>query len=413
MRLKMSAKSRDELLLAIRPKYLKSTLTGKKELLDGFVAATGYNRKYGVTLLSKGIQRVEQRKQRVRKYDTDVLEPLSFLWDTANQICSKRLIPFLPSLISSLERCGHMELSEQVKIKLLSISPATADRLLKQERRKVYKGKSTTKPGALLKKHIPIQTFLDWNDVRPGFLETDLVAHCGGSIKGQFLYTLTMTDIATGWTELAAVPTKTSADVLKAIIHTKAKLPFPMLGFDSDNGCEFINEKMVEWCRMHRITFTRSREYRKNDQAHVEEKNGSIVRRMIGYERYEGEGSCRILNKLYSLLRLYTNFFQPCMKLCLKERNGARVYKKYEQALTPYERVLKSSLIPEPIKNSLTQQYQNLDPLSLINSIHKLKGQLFATAVRGSLPPLQAMAMGLIETKINPEKSALNLQLVR
>jgi hypothetical protein len=222
-----------------------------------------------------------------------------------------------------------------------------------------------------------------------------------------------MTDIATGWTELAAVPTKTSADVLKAIIHIKAKLPFPMLGFDSDNGCEFINENMVEWCRMHKITFTRSREYRKNDQAHVEEKNGSIVRRMIGYERYEGEGSCRILNKLYSLLRLYTNFFQPCMKLCLKERNGARVYKKYEQALTPYERVLKSNLIREPVKNSLTRQYENLDPLFLINSIHKLKGQLFTTAVRGSLPPLRAMAMGLIETKINSEKSTCNLQQVR
>ena len=259
----MSAKSRDELLLAIRPQYLESTLAGKKELLDGFVAATGYNRKYAVTLLSKGIQRVQHRKERPRKYDKDVLEALSFLWDTANQICSKRLIPFLPRFIESLERCGHIELSEPVKAKLLSISPATADRLLKQEKRKVYKGKSTTKPGSLLKKHIPIQTFVDWNDVKPGFLEADLVAHCGGSIKGQFLYTLTMTDIATGWTELAAVPTKTSADVLKAIIHIKEILPFWMLGFDSDNGCEFINENMLEWCRMHRITFTRSREYRK------------------------------------------------------------------------------------------------------------------------------------------------------
>lgn len=190
-------------------------------------------------------------------------------------------------------------------------------------------------------------------------------------------------------------------------------LDFCQSPVDSDNGSEFINEKMVEWCARHRITFTRSREYRKNDQAHVEEKNGSIVRRMIGYERYEGEGSCRILNKLYGLLRLYTNFFQPCMKLCLKERDGARVYKKYEQALTPYERVLKSNLIPEHIKNSLKQQYQKLDPLFLIKSIQKLQGQLFTTAVRGSLPALQAMAMGLIEQKINPEKPALNLQLVR
>src|SRR5580658_7770664 len=301
MRLKkMSANSRDELLVAIRPQYLESSLLEKKALLDNFVAATGYCRKYATTLLSKGATRVEKRKERAKKYDEEVLEALIVVWKATNQICSKRLIPFLPSMINSMEKCGHLELSCEVKEKLLALSPATADRLLKPERRKLGKGKSTTRAGTLLKKHIPIRTFADWNNVKPGFLEGDLVAHCGGNAKGQFLYTLTMTDIATGWTELAGLLTKSSADTLKGIQAIKCILPFPMLGFDSDNGCEFINHDMVEWCAKNEITFTRSREYRKNDQAHVEEKNGSIVRKLVGYDRYAGIQSWQILSALYS-----------------------------------------------------------------------------------------------------------------
>jgi hypothetical protein len=412
MRLKMSAKSRDELLAAIRPQYLESNLSNKNELLDGFVAATGYNRKYATTLLSKGIQRTSYPKDRCRTYDKDVVEALITLWNTANRICSKRLIPFLPSLITSMERSGHLELSKEVKIKLLSLSSATADRLLKHERRKTIKGKSTTRPGSLLKKHIPVRTFADWNNVRPGFLEADLVAHCGVNARGQFLNTLTMTDIATCWTELAALPNKSGAEALKAIIQVRCVLPFTMLGFDSDNGSEFINESMVEWCAQSHITFTRSREYRKNDQAHVEEKNGSIVRRMIGYDRYEGEHSWQILHSLYRLLRLYINFFQPCMKLISKERDGARVYKKYDRALTPYERVLKSDFIPRHVKTSLRERFESLDPLFLLRSIQKLQEQLQATAVKSNLSELRTLAIKPLETQINSENSASNLPLV-
>jgi len=408
----MSAKSRNELLTAIRPQYLESGAVGKKELLDGFVAATGYNRKYATTLLSKGIQRTGYPKDRSKTYDKEVLEALTILWNTANRICSKRLIPFLPSLITSMERSGHLELSKEVKNKLLSLSSATADRLLKQERRKTIKGKSTTRPGSLLKKHIPVRTFADWNDVRPGFLEGDLVAHCGANTKGQYLNTLTMTDIATGWTELAALPTKNGTDTLQAIVRVKHLLPFTLLGFDSDNGGEFINENMVDWCEMHKITFTRSREYRKNDQAHVEEKNGSIVRRFIGYERYEGELSWRILDSLYRLLRLYVNFFQPCMKLISKERDGARVYKKYDRALTPYQRVLNSDFIPRHIKTSLQEKYESLDPLFLLRSIEKLQEQLRSTAVKSNLSELRTLAIKPLETQVNSENSASDLPLV-
>lgn len=407
----MSAKSRDELLTITRSQYLESDFSDKTKILDSFVGATGYNRKYAVTLLKKGASNRSYPKDRSRTYNKEVLEALIILWNTANRICSKRFVPFLPELITSMERSGHLELSRQVKNKLLSISPATADRLLKQERRKTIKGKSTTRPGSLLKKHIPVRTFADWNNIRPGFLEADLVAHCGQSTRGQYLHTLTMTDIATCWTELAALRTKEGTETLRGIVQSRYLLPFSLLGFDSDNGSEFINEGMVKWCEEQRITFTRSREYRKNDQAHVEEKNGSIVRRIIGYERYEGEHSWQILHSLYRLLRLYINFFQPCMKLISKERDGARVYKKYDKALTPYRRVLKSEHISQDIKTRLTEQFDRLDPYFLLNSIEKLKAQLLLTAVKSGLSELRTLAIKPVETKTDSENLASDLEL--
>jgi IS30 family transposase len=389
----MSANARDELLVAIRPQYLERSLGEKKALLDNFVAATGYCRKYAITLLSQGVKRVDTPKERTKKYDKKVCEALIFLWKSANQICSKRLIPFLPSLIKSMEKCGHLELPAEVKEKLLSLSPATADRLLKVERRKYGKGKSTTRAGTLLKKHIPIRTFADWNNVKPGFLEADLVAHCGESPRGPFLNTLTMTDIATGWTELAALPTKRADDVLNAVEQIKSVLPFTMLGFDSDNGSEFINHDMVAWCGKNEITFTRSREYRKNDQAHVEQKNGSIVRRIVGYNRYATSESLEILYGLYRLVRLYTNFFQPCLKLVSKERDGARVHKKYDKALTPYQRVLNSKFIPRELKASLRRHFENLDPLFLLKEIQGLQARLLTTAIKNDTSELRSLAI--------------------
>jgi hypothetical protein len=390
---KMSASSRDELLVSIRPQYLEASLAEKKALLNGFVDATSYCRKYAIDLLSKGLTGNERRRERKKKYDKEVLAALIKVWKAANRICSKRLIPFLPSLIRSMERSGHLELSDETKTKLLSLSPATADRLLKIERRKAGKGKSTTRAGSLLKKHIAIRTFADWNDVKPGFLESDLVAHCGGNIKGQYLFTLTMTDIATGWTELTALPSKTSEDTLKGVRQAKYLLPFTMQGFDSDNGCEFINHDMVEWCDSNQITFTRSREYRKNDQAHVEEKNGSIVRRFIGYNRYEGYASLQILTELYWHIRLYTNFFQPCLKLVSKERDGARVHKKYDKALTPYQRVLNSRFIPKEQRANLRMQFDKLDPVLLLEEIQGLQAQLADTAVKNNVSELRSLAL--------------------
>jgi hypothetical protein len=297
MRSTMSAQSRRELLLALRQKYQNASWTVKKQLLDGFVAATGYHRKYAVTLLSKGVRQEQCRRNRKRVYDQAVVEALVITWNAANCICSKRLVPFLPSLVDTLEKFGHLVISETVRSQLLALSPATADRLLRSERRKHGKGKCTTKAGRLIRKHVPIRTFADWNDVVPGFLEGDLVAHCGQHIQGQYLHTLTLTDIATGWTELRALLGKSEADVLQEVDQIEDLLPFPLLGIDTDNGGEFLNYGLIDWCEKNKITFTRSREYRKNDQAHVEEKNGSIVRRLVGYDRYEGIRSWHILTQ--------------------------------------------------------------------------------------------------------------------
>ncbi len=387
MRLTMSPQSRHELLRALRPQYQKASKSEKKQLLDGLVTATGYSRKYAVTLLSKNIGEKRQGKRsRKRKYDEGVVNALILVWKSANRVCSKRLIPFMPTMIESLTRFGHLDVSETVKAQLMTISPATADRLLKKEKLKYGKGKSTTKPGHLIKKHIPVRTFADWNDVVPGFLEGDLVAHCAENIRGQFLHTLTMTDIATGWTELEAVLSKNERDVLEAIIEIKDVLPFPLLGFDTDNGGEFINYGVLDWCTKNNITFTRSREYKKNDQAHVEEKNGSLVRRYIGYDRYEGIESWQLLSQLYGTARFFINFFQPCQKLISKERDGARVRKRYDKAKTPYERLLDSPTVAEEWKTRMRKIFPTLDPVALLKKIESFQTDLWKTAIRSGIP---------------------------
>lgn len=378
----MSLKSRRELLLSLRPQYLNAPPRDKKKLLSGFVAATGYNRKYAVTLLSKGINKTKEgKRKRKKKYDQAVVDALLIVWKAAYRVCSKRLIPFMPILVESLIRHGHLDISETVKEQLLSVSPATADRLLVPERRKYGKGISTTKPGYLIKKHIPIRTFADWNDVVPGFLEADLVAHCGENVRGQFLHTLTVTDIATGWTELGALMGKSEDDVLQEIAEIKELLPFPLLGFDTDNGGEFINYGLVDWCSKNEITFTRSREYKKNDQAHVEQKNGSIVRQLIGYDRYEGIESWQLLSQLYGIARLYINFFQPCLKLIEKWRDGARVHKRYDKAKTPHQRILMSPSVTEESKERLRKIFPSLDPMLLLQEMERLQIDLWKTAV--------------------------------
>jgi hypothetical protein len=302
-----------------------------------------------------------------------VQEALHLAWTTANHICAKRLIPFLPTLVDSLERHGHLHLSEECRSQLLALSPATADRILKPYRKREGRGISTTRSGTLLKKQIPVRTFNDWNETKPGFMEADLVAHCGTSTEGSFLYTLTLTDIATGWTECLPLLNRGQEAVVAALKRAQQLLPFPLLGIDTDNGAEFINVELLAFCEQEHITFTRARPRRSNDQCYVEQKNGQIVRKVVGYDRFVGEFPYRQLTELYRALRVYVNCFQPSMKLQTKERDGSKVRRTYDQAQTPMQRLLASDALSTQKQQELLRITEALDPLRLLMQLEQLQ----------------------------------------
>jgi len=375
----MTIQSRRELLAAVILRYAKAEGREKEAILDEFVASTGYHRKYAIHLLRHPpAERRRQKRRRPRRYNAKVEFALLDVWKVANCIAAKRLVPCLQEFVQALERHGELRLDPETRALLLSISISTADRLLRPHRRGPRgRGLATTKPGSLLKKSIPVRTFADWDEARPGFVEVDLVAHCGQSADGQYLNTLDMTDIATGWTECLALLNKSQRQVSKAIVAARQRFPFPLLGIDSDNGSEFINANLLRYCDQEGITFTRSREYRKNDQAHVEQKNWSVVRQFVGYDRYEGTTALRKLEALYQALRLYVNFFQPVQKLVAKERVGAQVRKRYDIAKTPYQRVLESETVSAEAKRRLGEQYVQLNPAALLRQIEALQGELW------------------------------------
>ena len=304
------------------------------------------------------------------------------LWEASNRLCSKRLVPYLPTFVEALERFGHLMLDAETRRLLLGLSAATVDRLLYEKRHGNPRSLSTTRPGPLLKHQIPIRTVTDWNDDRVGFLEADSVAHCGESMAGTFINTLVLTDIKTGWTECKALLYKDQDFVVQALSEVRDRLPFAILGLDTDNGSEFITHKLFGFCEREAITFTRSRPYKKNDQCFVEQKNGQIVRRLIGYDRYEGLEAARILAELYEVVRLYVNFFQPSMRLVSKSRLGAKTKRIYDTARTPYDRVLEAKEVSPASKARLRRQYRSLDPVQLLNAIGHLQDELWPLGYR-------------------------------
>jgi hypothetical protein len=369
----MSLKSKRELLEVVRPRYLKAGKDEKQKMLDEFTSATGYHRKHAIRVLKNQVQVQNHLKRKTKTYKTiycgEVVQALEEIWEIYGQICSKRLQPFLPEAIKVLERCKEMEFSQETKELLLKISSASIDRCLRPIRIQSPHGLSTTKPGSLLKNLIPVRTFTAWDEERPGFMEIDLVAHCGNTTEGQYLNTLTCTDIATGWTDVTALPHRSQEAVSKAIHSMRQRLPFPLLGIDSDNGSEFINDLLYRYCMDEKITFTRSRPYKKNDQAHVEQKNWSVVRHTVGYDRWETEQELVILESIHDDLRLYINFFQPSFKLIAKERIGNKTVKRYDTAKTPYQRVLERKDISLDAKARLVNLYLQLNPAELRRSI--------------------------------------------
>ena len=308
---------------------------------------------------------------------------LRLAWEASDCLCSKRLQLFLPELASVLKRCGELAVTEEIEAQLCRMSPSTIDRVLRRWRGSTKRhGLSTTRQGTLLKNAIPIRTFGDWNENRPGFLEADLVAHCGESAEGFYLTTLSTVDVATGWCEPVAVWGKTQDRVGGAVYDVRKQLPMPMLGLDSDNGSEFINKGLYDYCRRNHITFTRSRSYKKNDSCHVEQKNWSVVRRVIGYDRFSSRAAFEVLGDIYKMLRLYINFFQPVSKLVSKNRHGAKVHKVYDTAQTPYRRLLRSGVLTDASKRELAELYDGLNPVTLLQQITKSVDYLCTMAER-------------------------------
>ena len=381
----------------LRARYSKASKKQKTKMLDEFCATIRYNRCYASWILKmksgkvlgymttggKRIKFVIGKKKKTKKkrdkiYTYDVFLKLKKIWAIFDFICSKRLTPFMGEAVEKLEACGEIDLTDQVREKLLKISASTIDRLLRSEKDKfrLGKGRSGTKPGTLLKHSIPIRTFADWNDAKPGFTEVDLVGHDGGNVSGDYIQSLNFVDIATCWDIIAACMNKAQVHVFKALKIIIARFPFIILGIDSDNGSEFINAIMLRYCTENEITFTRSRPYKKNDSCFVEQKNYSVVRRAVGYLRYDTEEELDLLNELYLYLGRYNNFFMPVTKLISKKRVGSKVTKKYDKARTPFRRVLESEFIDGKIKERLKIQYDSLNPAELKKNISGLQDKL-------------------------------------
>ena len=385
----MSPRSKREYVDAVHRRYKNASRSERTIILNELCATCGYNRKYAIRLL-RGFKRFTKPKPRKRGKPAvyqkdDILVPLRRIWLEANLPCSKRLRAILPLWLPGYGQ--HFgQLSEEVTNALLSISPATIDRLLKPVRIQYKKrGRSTTKPGTLLRNQIPILTN-QWNESRPGFLEADTVAHCGESLSGMFAYTIDTVDIATTWTEQRATWGKGETGVLKQIEDIEKALPFPLLGFDSDNGSEFLNRTLFKHFtkRKHPVQFTRSRTYHKDDNAHVEQKNWTHVRQWLGYQRLDNPLTVPLLNDLYRReWRVFHNFFCPSVKLLDKQRIGSKTIKRYDVPKTPYQRVVESPYIPQKTKDAMTKYLETLNPFLLKKALQEKLKKIFSLSSSG------------------------------
>ena len=375
---KMSKKSRLELATQIQSRYLKANNGVKGKILDEFVESTGYHRKTAIRLLHSDLRpkTFKKRPGRKKKYPREIIKKLERLYEISNYICGQRLQPYISELIDILERCNEMYFTSEEKRLLTEMSSATINRNLREYKKNHQgKGKTMTKPGGLLKKQIAIRTGMDWDDNRPGFLEIDLVAHCGQSAAGTFFYTLTATDVCTGWTDNFILRNKSKEAVVEVMTLLESLLPYPILGIDSDNGSEFINYLLFDYCnnRERKIIFTRSRPYRKNDQAHVEQKNWAVVRRLLGYNRFYTPDHFVLIQRIYQLNHVFNNFFQPVRKTIARPDKDAGVFSpKYESAKTPFRRILPSDVLSFPKKASLVNLYNASNPVKILAEINDL-----------------------------------------
>jgi hypothetical protein len=402
----MARQSKREYLRSIHKRYRQGTRKEKTAMLEEFCKVCGYNRKYAIWLLSRPLStRAAQRAvtQRSATYSKAAITTLAKVWEASGYLCSQRLKAALPQWLPWIKK--HFAVDTKLAKELLAISARQMDRRLSPHKRTVKRRLyGTTRPGSLLKQMIPVKTD-HWDVTLPGYLEIDLVSHSGASVAGEFIYTLDCVDIATGWVERQAVMGKGQLGIIAALTDIEQRLPFPLRGIDSDNGSEFINSHLFDFCQKRpqtcRVQFTRSRPYKKDDNAHVEQKNWTHVRKLLGWQRYETPEALRAINQLYQELRIFQNLFQPSMKLSCKIRKGSRVIRRYDPPSTPLARMLKSQKKTLPQIRELESLLQNTDPFELSRRIDQQLDRLYGFADQRNGTMREKAP--LIELKSNPE----------
>lgn len=364
---------------AIATRYKRASRAQKGVMLDELCATTGWHRNHARKVLGQALRPkiVRVRRPRAPTYGEEVVVALRFCWAVLGAPTGKRLAPVMVELVATLRRFGELDVSDEVAAALVAMSPATMDRRLAEARAAMsLRGRSHTKPGSLLKDAIAIRTWAQWDDAVPGFVEIDLVGHEGGNAAGEHAYTLTVTDIATGWTENRSVRNKARKWVVGALEEIAKIMPFPLLGVDSDNGSEFINHHLLFWCEQRMITFTRSRPGNSNDGAHVEQKNWAVVRTVVGYHRYDTAAELLLLNRIWALQSLMTNYFLAQQKLISKVRVGAKITKKYGTPTTPHRRAERHDAVTAEDKTIMNDTLTGLNPAAIQRQIQALTAQL-------------------------------------
>lgn len=383
-----------EITSALAERYRAGGRLEKGRILDELCAVTGWHRKHAIRALSvDGASGSAVPRRRGRTYGASIRIALIVLWDASDRLCSKRLVAMIPFLLPALERHGRLKLSADERSRVLRVSAATIDRLLSNVKIAAAGGRRRRAGFSnAVRRQVPVRTFNGWGSPPPGCCEADLVAHGGMSVSGAFVQTLTMVDIATGWTECFPLVVREATLVVEALERAQNLFPWPVRGLDFDNDSAFMNNTVVSWCRSHAIEVTRFRTYKKNDQAFVEQKNGAIVRRLVGYGRFEGLDAARSLARLFAAARLHINFFQPSFKLKEKHREGAKVIKRYLPPATPYERALVHPRLNEAFKHRLREIYRTLDPVALLAQMRDAQNELGSRVDQRAGKPAMAVA---------------------
>jgi len=382
----MTHAARVELTNEVRKRYCAAAGAEKRKILDEFIAVTGYHHKSAIRALNaEPITKKRQTRARPSLYDEAVQAALIVLWEASDRVCGKRRRALLPILLPALERNGHLHLLAPMRQMILAMSASTIDRLLRVPRSATHlKKRRRAMPEA--RRRVPVRTFADWNEPPPGSMEMDCVAHCGDANRGSYVNSLVLTDIASGWTEAAPLVVRESGLLVETLDRVRLGLPFALRALDVDNGSEFVNESLINYCLSHGIELTRSRPYRKNDQAWIEQKYGAVVRKLLGYRRFQGIVAAQAITRLYGTSRLFVNFFQPSFKLAEKHREGAHVSKRYHPPQTPCERLLQAESLPDAAKAKLREVASALDPLKLLEEIRAVQAHL-AMLADGETPP--------------------------